>query len=503
VARFCRAKNTLSTPLSPKDKLVVETLISWWIDSPYLRMAVGFVALVAVMFLVRTQAHAFILRFARAVRSQLRLLARFCLRIAQRMRLRNYEVTRALAEQLLQRRIEKEFMRIESMVVGDLANYQRMAASINRQLDTINRDYEESMQVPPAPPQWIEAVDALAALEHGNQSSEVLSRILSDMHETIREHQREAMREHRWTVSSRHKILAGLRPKWSRLNKLLATVDNKMDALAQRLKQVDQHMGRYEMMASNAGYGFMSSVLVRFILSVAFCAAGVIAAVALNSLVAAPLSGLLGELSLLGLAPSTYATLLIISMLLFSAALLFESLRITHLLPLMAAISRKGRLMLLWGSGLGVSMLALLSAGLASGYLVAPDQGLQPPQVAVALLTLSTALVVAVSIVPLEYFIYTLRPVVSSALQMLLHGMAFALRMLSAMVMEVGRLLLHIYDLVIFIPLKVSQERSQKRPVDLTAEAEAAQQADEPIKPQLRDEAKIRRLDFSGDRGKP
>jgi hypothetical protein len=215
------------------------------------------------------------------------------------------------------------------------------------------------------------------------------------------------------------------------------------------------------------------------------------------------LSGLLGELSLLGLAPSTYATLLIISMLLFSAALLFESLRITHLLPLMAAISRKGRLMLLWGSGLGVSMLALLSAGLASGYLVAPDQGLQPPQVAVALLTLSTALVVAVSIVPLEYFIYTLRPVVSSALQMLLHGMAFALRMLSAMVMEVGRLLLHIYDLVIFIPLKVSQERSQKRPVDLTAEAEAAQQADEPIKPQLRDEAKIRRLDFSGDRGKP
>ena len=442
------------------------------------------------------------------------MLARVCLSAEQRMRLRNYEVTKALAEQLVQRRVEREFMRVEKMLERDLANYQKMAATINAQLGSIGQDYEESSHVPPPSPEWVAAVDSIAALEASERNSDVMSKILADIHQTIQAHQRETLREHRWSVNARHKILSGLRPQWQKLNKMLAVIDSKMDGLSNRLKQLDLHMNRYEMMASGSSYGFMSSVLVRFFASSAFLAIGLVAAVAHIELLLPGLNILLAEQQVLGGSLAAFTAFLVVGMTLSASLTVFESLRVTHLLPLMAAMSRRGRYALIYGGGALLVLLSLLSGVLLSGafQLAEPMVEMSMSQWTLMMLGVSTTMVVALAVIPLEYFLHTLRPVTSSLSQLALHGMAFSLRMLAAMSLEVGKLLVQIYDLVIFVPLRIEQQRAGQRGPEVEVQAPAAETVsvseaiEEPIteaEPQPTTEAarNVTSLSFGVDRG--
>ena len=493
----------------------MDNVISWWAQYPLLSVITLTLLVIVVMYLSRATAHRIILRFMQLLRVQFRMFARVCLKAEQRMRLRNYEVTKALAEQLLQRRVEREFIHVEKMLEKDLLNYKKMAASINSQLSLINQDYEDSSHVPPPAPEWVAAVDSIAALEAGDHSSEMMGKILADMHQTIQTHQRETLREHRWNVSARHKTLAGLRPQWQKLNKILAIIDSKMDALNNRLKQLDLHMTRFEMMASSSSYGFMSSVLVRFVASGLFLAIGVITAMVHVELLQPALSMLLTEQQVLGASLVTFSALLLVAMTLMASLMLFDSLRVTHLLPLMAAMSRRGRYALIYSGGGLLASLSVISGLLISGVLINTELAfgqsiveMSLSQWTLLLLGVSTTMVVALTIMPLEYFLHTIRPITSSLAQLALHGMAFSLRMLAAMSTEAGKLLVQLYDLIIFVPLRIEQERSDKRGETevKTADSQAVSESqpassDSNQQPVEQSARNVRSVSFGVDRG--
>ena len=214
-------------------------------EYPQLVAAVIPVLALLLMYLLRRHCHALILRCAQLIHSQLRLLARSCLRTEQRIRLRNHEVTKALAEALMERQLERRFMRIERLVERDLDNYKQLSAQINQRLITIDEDYEASAAIADASPEWVSAVEAISALQGDDRNSQVMDRILGDIHSTVQQHQREALREQRWTASARHKVLSGLRPQWRKLAKLLEHIDYNIEILRQRLRHVDQHMGQF------------------------------------------------------------------------------------------------------------------------------------------------------------------------------------------------------------------------------------------------------------------
>ncbi len=438
-----------------------------WPDYPLLSLLLMALLGLVLMYFLRHAAHAIILRLARSCHTVARLAARACLRSEHRVRLRNHEVTIALAEELLERRLEREYVRIEAIVEKDLIQYQHLSAAINTQLAAINEDYEGSMHVPMAGPEWVSAVEAIAALQESDRNSEVMGKILSELHRTVDQHQRDVLREQRWTVSGRHKLLARLKPHWRKLTKLLEQIDGKVVALSERLQLIDRQMIRFESLVAGSGHGLIASVLMRFVISLCFVAAGVTAAVLNYQLLLEPLNLLFADRYIGPFSLAAYVANLHTAMVLVSAVMVFEGLKVSHLLPMMAAMTQKGRVLII---SLGISLMAILALFEAFTIALLPvavvaDQPLlvlSTSEWLLFALGLVTPVMLAFVIVPLEYLLHTIRPVSGSVVQVMLHTTAFSFRVVGAMALQFGRLLVQCYDLCLFLPLQLERDWQQR-----------------------------------------
>jgi hypothetical protein len=438
------------------------TLLS---DFPILSLtAVGLLVLL-VLFMIRVQAHQLIHRSSRLLNSQLRLLSRACLNTAQRIRFRNHEVTKSLAEALMERQMERRFMRIEKLVERDINSYQLLAAAINQQLASIDEDYVNSAQVPEVSAEWVSAVEAIACLTEEKRSTDVVSKILEDMHNTIQQHQRDALREQRWTVTARHKVLSRLHPQWRRLHKLLQRIDNNIEVLRYRLRQVDQHMGQFEMLTAGSGQGIMSSMLMRFVSSLCFVMVGVAAGWINWQLLHQPLTELLPVRPLGAFSMAGVVAWLHIGITIIAATLITESLRITHLFPLVTAMTRRGRQgMVFVGSVLLLALTSMEALALFGAPLsVESVLSIEVSQVLLVMLGIVMPLMLSLIMVPMEYMLHTVRPVLGSFIQQLLHVMALAFRLFSSLSLQLGKLLIHGYDLVIFVPLLMQRDMKNRQ----------------------------------------
>ena len=65
-------------------------------------------------------------------------------------------------------------------------------------------------------------------------------------------------------------------------------------------------------------------------------------------------------------------------------------------------------------------------------------------------------------VVPLEYFFYTVRPVLGSVVQVVLHVLAVLCRVLGAISQHTGRVVVSMYDVVIFLPLLAEEQWQRK-----------------------------------------
>lgn len=457
-----------------------------WPEYPLASLLVVAVLGLLLLYLLRVRSHALILRSSRSIHALMRLAAQACLRSEHRVRLRNHEVTIALAEELLERRLEREFIRIEALVEKDLIHYQRLTAAINEQLAAINEDYEASLDVPMAGPEWVSAVAAIANLEEGDRNSEVMGKILSELHRTVDQHQRDVLREHRWTVSARHKLLARLKPHWRKLTKLLEQIQGRVVALSERLQLVDRQMSRFESLVAGSGHGLIASVLMRFVIALGFVAAGVAAAVLNYQLLLEPLNLLFEGRQLGGISLASYVACLHTATTLVAALMIFEGLKVSNLMPMMAAMTQRGRVLII---SFGLFLLGVLSLFEATAIAVLPASQvvvesalvLSTSQWLMFALGLVAPLMLAFLIIPFEYFMHTVRPVSGSVVQVILHAMAFILRAIGSLSTELGRILVQCYDVIIFIPLRLESDwgrRQRQRGLDQGAtEAEAGSPA--------------------------
>lgn len=439
-----------------------------WPDYPLSSLLVIAILGLLLMYLLRARSHALVLRFSRSIHALMRLWAQACLRSEHRVRLRNHEVTIALAEELLERRLEREFIRIEVLVEKDLIQYQRLTALINEQLAAINEDYEGSQIVPIAGPEWISAVDAIAKLEESDRNSEVMGKILSELHRTVDQHQRDVLREHRWTVSARHKLLARLKPHWSKLTRLLEQIERRVVTLSERLQLVDRQMTRFESLVAGSGHGLIASVFMRFVVSLCFVGVGLLAALLNFQLLIDPLDDLFAYRLLGPFSLASYVACLHTAAIMVAALMIFDGLKISGLMPMMAAMTRKGRVLVI---SLGLFLLAILSLFEALTIAVLPASEMVEKSLIVLstsewllfALGLVTPIMLAFLIVPLEYFMHTVRPVSGSLLQILLHTLAFCLRITGSLAIEVGRVLVQCYDVIIFIPLRLESDWQKRK----------------------------------------
>ncbi len=467
---------------------------------PVISILFWVVLLMAALYLARTPAHRALLSLSSVLHHAFRLSA-YSVRLAeQRLHLRNREVLLSAGREASERIIEREFERVDDGVRRDLAEYPALQRHINEGITHIEEDYQQSTEVPPAPPGWVKAVESVAKIPSAGDP--MVANILEDIHSSLLKAQNHATEEYRKSSHERHMYLKRMMPHWRRLLQLLGRVDKNVNSLLERSKTLDRHMDEYEGIIKKTDHAvrmLSSSSITQFFIAAFVLVIAIGGAVINFHLIARPMSEMVGGTSYINLGFASYRTadvaaLVLILVEVAMGLFLMESLRITRLFPVINALNDKLRVRMIWITFAILLALASVESGLAymREILSLDDAALRATllgntSVAVdhtsrwittaAQMGMSFILPFALTFVaiPLESFIHSLRTVLGLVGVGLLRALAFALRLLGNISRYTGTLSVNVYDLLIFAPLWLERQwiqRSAGRPLGVVVKAE-------------------------------
>lgn len=435
--------------------------------------------IITIMFFGRMPAHRAILSLTRALHNGLRLASRSLLSGADRMIERNREVLFAAGREAKERIVEREFDRIAAAVQRDLAE----GPSLNRRLAEIvtrmEDDHAKGTDVPPAPPGWANVVKTVAEVDA--KGDPVVATLLETIQDSIEKSQEQATRDYRAASRERHQHLKSMAPHWRKAQQVLTQLDEKVSGVLQRTKVVDRHVEEYQEIlrkTDRAQRELSSSSLVQFFVSAFVLSIAVGGAIVNFNLIARPMAEMVGGSSAVGgFRAADVAALVIILLELTMGLFLMESLRITRLFPVIGALPDKMRVRMLWitltlltalaavESGLAYMREVLMEDQLATSALLRGETG-AAAQVQFQWITTMAQMgmgfilpfVLAFVAIPLETFVQSLRTVLGVVAVALVRGVATLLRVLAEGARLGGKLLVDVYDVVIFAPLWVGQQ---------------------------------------------
>jgi len=449
-----------------------------WPDNVALSALV--LALIAIVFLYagRKPMHELIRALGALVGGPLRLGARWLSATASEMKQRNKAVLLAHGRQEVGQRIEREFERLAALVTRDLQGYPTLQRKLLDEITRIEEDYKKCGEVPPPPPDWVEAVTAMANVKTGG--SEMVQRILEEIKSSVTSIHDRAIGEYRRCYESRHKILEGFMPFWRSVDKTLTEVDKKLTGLQNSAAAVDAQMEKYESInakTDKAEQLLTVSAFTQF--AIAFLVMAVAAGGAFINfkLIALPMSEMVGAGDYLTstLRTSEVAALVIILVEASMGVFLMEALRITHLFPRIASLNDHMRRRMMWIALVLLVTLAGVEAALAlmRDMLIADKQALvqslatvqqavvtdgwvgRIPTAGQMLLGFILPFALAFIAIPLESLIHSTRTVGGVLLAALVGSLGFVLRLLANVARRAARVLITLYDVVIVLPLVV------------------------------------------------
>ncbi len=471
-------------------------IFAFWSDYPFAALIIAVIAGLAILYLCRSTAHRLIERLGRAGHRFARLFSRACAALAVRIDGRNREVMLALQMEITRRQLEREFQRVAAAVEQDMTKFQHLERSINEHVNVMEEDFERSAQVPPSPPGWVDAVDAIAKLQT-ETNPEPVGRVLQDIHNSVLDQQREVMREYRWTVNARHKILADLRPLWRGVSKQVTTVGRDSRDLLARAHRIDTQMAAFRELCANRGDARVESFLARWLMALALSAVALILATLNINLLAPPLANLIA-----GEGATSWLTAGALTVAVMAAALvLSEATQVSRLLPLIGGLPQRSRVVLMVLSSLllvalvaGEALLLKSHAGfrLAVAADGAVGRGASGSEAAWGAATAGVIvpLLIALLSPALEAFLATSRPVFAATMVALLNTFAVLSRLTGKAWLEFCRATHQFYDLMLFLPLALEKAWLARR------DKKNAEQVPAPVD-NLVDSAKIHRVQFS------
>jgi hypothetical protein len=437
-------------------------------SNPFLSMMIWLILLLATLYFARKPFHRTVGSITKIIQNAMRLTATSVILAERKLSERNREVLMAAGLEKTERLVEREFDRINTTVVRDLASYpylQRRLLGLTTRLD---EDYSSSADVPPSLPNWRPIIESIAGITHTGDS--MVASMLGEINNTLMEQHKSAIDNYRKSNASRYGVLRKMLPIWRKAQKDLNNIGKTINNLIQRAKNIDRYMDEYEQIRSQtdkAARLLSSSSLTQFLSSGLFLliAGG---GILINfNLISLPMSEIIGDASYIGSyrAPNI-AVLVIILMELTMGLFIMESLRITHLFPTIGSLDDMMRRRIVW---IAFSLLAILAA-LESALVFVGDGttfGLgtigQPMveiehntsigitttvgQMIICLIFPFALIFVAI---PLESFIYSARTVLGILVAGTLRLISFLLRLIGNIGYFSGRFVINLYDLLIF-----------------------------------------------------
>ncbi len=434
------------------------------------------VAVVFLLYLARSPAHKAIYSASRAIRNGLRLMARSVLLAEKSLVIRNREVLLTAGAEAAERELEREFQRVDTVVKRDVSAFPSLQQKLADQISRLDEDYRESTEIPPAPPGWVSAVEAVAKLSA--KSDAPVASILEEIHKSTVSQYKHTMAEHRKGVQERHSLLHKMMPYWRNLATVLEEMGTKVTSLQERSQIIDGQMDRYVEISSNTNKAervLTSSALTQFFISAFALLIAVGGAVINFNLIALPMSEMVGGGSYIGAhKTSDVAALVIILVELAMGLYLMESLRITRLFPVIGQMDDKMRVRMVWITFSILFMLAGIESSLAfmRDRIAADMQALRQALAEIETTQVSHSMIPTIGqmlmgfilpfaltfvAIPLETFVQSSRTVLGTGFALMLRWSAFTLRLLGNISQYMGEFLVNVYDLVIFLPLWVER----------------------------------------------
>src|SRR6266545_588831 len=438
-----------------------------------------FVIAMPFLYAARAPVHNLVRAVGHLAGGPLRLVSRWLLAAAREMRERNRQVLLAHGQEETAQHIAREFERVAVLVRRDLEGYPALQRRLLDEITRVEEDYKKCGEVPPPPPEWVEAVDAIAKVKNGN---ELVQRVLDEINVSIKEIHEKVLAAYRDAYEERHKILNSFMPFWRSLDKTLAQADQKMTNLNDRAAQIDAQMQKYEQIVAKtdkAEHALTISAVTQFAIATLVLAIAAGGALINFKLIALPMSEMVGAGDYLtgSLRTSEVAALVIIFVEATMGLFLMETLRITHLFPRVHNLSDQMRRRMMWVAFTLLVTLAGIEAALAlmRDMLIADKQALlqslasaqqaapvdpllaRIPTAGQMLLGFILPFALAFVAIPLESFVYSARTVGGAVLVMLVRVLAFVVRILGNFVRQLCRLLTILYDVTIVLPLLIER----------------------------------------------
>jgi hypothetical protein len=450
---------------------------SWMLWPDNVAVSVLLLALLAMAFMyaARRPTHELLRSLGHMIGGPLRVASRWLSAAAAEMNNRNKAVLLAHGRQEIGQRIEREFERLGAIVTRDLQGYPTLQRKLLDEITRIEEDYKKCGEVPPSPPDWTEAVAAIANVK--STGNELVLRVLEEIKRSVTAIHDKAIGEYRKAYETRHKILEGFMPFWRSVDKNLAQVEKNLAALQSSVNTVDAHMAKFEQInagTDKAQHALTVSGFTQFAIALVVMAIAAGGAFINFKLIALPMSEMVGAGDYItgSLRTSEVAALVIIFVEASMGLFLLEAMRVTHLFPRIASLNEVLRRRMLWIAFTLLVTLAGVEAALAlmRDMLIADKQALlqslstvQPvatdgwvgriPTAGQMLLGFILPFALAFIAIPLESLIHSTRTVGGVLLTALVRSLALVLRVTGQAVRQASRVLIRLYDVAIVVPL--------------------------------------------------
>lgn len=450
--------------------------------SPLLSAIIWLVAAVVLLYFARTPAHQALTAMGHVVRDALRLSAHSIMLAERRLQQRNREVLLAEGAVSTERAIEREFRRIEVTAQQNLDDFPSIQRRLTEQVTEIDEEYRAATEVLPAVPGWVEAVEAIAKVKVKSEPG--VAEVLGIIQQSLEQSADKALHAYRAASKERHRLLKRMMPHWRSLATGVLEVEKSINGILSRSRLIDQHMEYYAEIQKGSDRAIRtlsSSSLTQLFISSFVLMIAIGGAVINFNLIAYPMQEMVGGNSYIGaFQTADVAAMVIILIEVAMGLFLMESLRITRLFPVINALDDRMRVRMIWFTLTILVILASVEASLAyMRDMIAADaealrQSLASAAVATTMdsrwiptvgqMTMGFILPFALTFVaiPLESFIHSSRTVVGMAGTTLLRTLALLLRFVGNLAFRGTRMVIRLYDLLIFGPLWV-EERLQRR----------------------------------------
>ncbi len=456
-------------------------------NQPGVSLLILVILLMAGLYMMRSSIHYVITQLMGMIYSMFRIASRSLGQGAKKLKERNRDVLLQLGKEEVEGKIEREFFRVNTMVERDLGKYPALQRLMSDQISNIDDDYKKSGQVLPPPPEWVDAVEAVAKLKINHKSNPLTANILASIHDASEKHQKQVIGEFRQSVAQRHRLLQGMRPYWRRLSNTIEETGKTVRRLIDRSKEIDKHMEKYEEILSgskSAERSLKSSATIQFSYSLVAVMVAIGGVIINFNLIALPMSEMVGATARIGaFKVSEFAALVIILVEIFLGIFMMEALRFTHMFPVIGALDDKLRIRMAMVSFSFLLTLACVEAALAfmRDHIAADLSALRHsltaggvaqvvevtginkwiPMLGQMVLGFILPFALTLVAIPLESLMHSARIVIGELLVLIFQGSAMALRSVGIGFRYAGQWLTHVYDVFIFLPLWI--ERMVKR----------------------------------------